>query len=270
MAGDLNVTYLPHAKPAARFCSHCPERLKAARHGRDQARHRSIEAHLRAHLARDESLLRQKEALLRRQELLRRESEHRLMNNLQMVVSLLSLQSRTEASAEAASHLSVAANRVAAIARIHRHLHSADGQQNVALKQYLNELCRDYTSLLAVQNADDRAIDVEGIEISVPTAVGVPLGLIVNELVTNAIKHGKGRISVGLERQADGSHALLVCNDGSVLPDGFDPAASRGLGMRLVSSLVAQIGGALRIDRGADGTGMRFSVLFSDPGTLPC
>ena len=97
----------------------------------------------------------------------------------------------------------------------------------------------------------DQLIAVEAIELSLPTTIGIPLSLIVNELVTNAIKHGRGRITVTLAPSGKG-HALSVSNDGSDLPEGFDPAACKGLGMTLVSSLVAQIGGELRIDRGDD------------------
>ena len=58
-------------------------------------------------------------------------------------------------------------------------------------------------------------------------------------------------------------HVLSVCNDGAGLPEGFDPTACKGLGMKLVSSLATQIGGELRIDRGDSDEGTRFSVLFS-------
>lgn len=221
-----------------------------------EARHKSTELQLRADIAREHALAHQ-------QEILRRESDHRLMNSLQMVVSLLSLQSRTEANAEAKSSLSVAANRVRTMARVHRHLHSLDGSETVALKQYLEELCRDNSQILTSADRRAQPILFEGTEVRMPTAVGFPLGLIVNELLTNAIKYGKGRISVKLEPRSATACALSVCNDGSALPDGFDPAASKGLGMSLVSSLVGQIGGELRIDRGENNDGTRFTVLFS-------
>ncbi len=250
------------AKQPAGFRSARPERLGAVPTEREWAQCGIREGELRAEIAREKCLLRERDARIRQQELLGRESDHRLLNNLQMVVSLLSLQSRTEANAEAASHLSIAANRVATIARIHRHLHSMDGLQSISLKRYLDELCRDYSQMLISTDRRAQAIVVNGTEMSVPTEVGFPLGLVVNELLTNAIKYGKGPISVALEPQA-GRAALSVCNHGSVLPDDFDPAASKGLGMSLISSLVEQIGGELRVDRGEDNEGTRFTVLFS-------
>jgi len=249
------------AKPPAGSGSASPERLSAVLREREQAQYTAREAELRSEIAREQGLLKEKDALIRQHEVLRRESDHRLLNNLQMVVSLLSLQGRTEAEAAAASHLAVAANRVATIARIHRQLHSMDGLQTVALKKYLDELCRDYSQMRISMDRQAQPILVYGAEMSVPTEVGFPLGLIVNELVTNAIKHGKGAISVTLEPQP-GRAALSVCNHGSVLPDDFDPAASKGLGMSLVWSLVGQIGGELQVDRGEDNDSTRFTVLF--------
>jgi len=78
-----------------------------------------------------------------------------------------------------------------------------------------------------------------------------------------AVKHGKGRITVKLESHAGKGYALSVCNEGSTLPEGFDPTACDGLGMHLVSALVTQIGGALQIDRGDRNDCTRFTVLFA-------
>ena len=245
---------LAEAERRAELCAVCPDRIEAARHECLEVEHIAAEMQLHTEVAREHALAHQ-------QDILRRESDHRLLNSLQKVVSLLSLQSRAEANAEAASSLSIAAERVRTMARIHRHLHSLDGSETVALKPYLDELCRDCAQ---IQTPDDRSqpIVVEGIELKLPTAVGFPLGLIVNELLTNAIKYGKGRISVKLEPRSARVSALSVCNDGSALPAGFDPMASKGLGLGLVTDLVEQIGGELLIDRGEDNKGARFTVLF--------
>jgi two-component system, sensor histidine kinase PdtaS len=239
-----------------------PERRTAASYERELAEHRATESVLRRALARGEALLRQKDASIRQQKMLTEECHHRLLNNLQMIVGLLSLQSRKEANAEAASRLSAAADRVRAIANLHHHLHSMDGTPTVEFKPYLDRLCRDHSTMSLSDERPDQVIAVDAIELSLPTAAGIPLSLIVNELITNAIKHGRGRITVTLALSGKG-HALTVCNGGSGLPKGFDPTASKGMGMTLVSSLVAQIGGELRIDRGDDGDCTRFTVLFA-------
>jgi two-component system, sensor histidine kinase PdtaS len=240
-----------------------PERRTVGSYERELTKHRCTEIRLREALAREEALLRQKDELIRQQQVLSTESDHRLLNGLQMIVSLLSLQSRASANAEAASQLAVAANRVATIGRVHQRLHDLDGVQTVAFKQYLEDLCRDFSTMLSSEERSERVIVVEGIEIKLPTATGIPLGFIVNELITNAAKYGEGRIALRLEPNPEKGYALSVTNDGPVLPEGFDPAACKGLGMRIIRSFVERIGGELRIDRGDERQGARFTVLFS-------
>jgi two-component sensor histidine kinase len=194
------------------------------------------------------------------------EADHRLLNGLQMTVNLLSLQSRASTNADAALQLAVAADRIATIGRIHHRLQSFDGVQTFALKQYLEDLGRDFSMMLSSEMLSSeqpkRVIVVEGIEITLPAVIAVPLGFIVNELITNAIKYGTGRITVSLEPNPEKGYLLSVVNDGQGLPEGFDPAASKGLGMRIVRSLVKQIGGELRIGLGDRSQGTRFTVLF--------
>ncbi len=256
---------LEHATPSevslsARFQG--PEARTVASYERELAAAKVTESQLRTLLAQDRILLGQKDELIRRQEILNQECHHRLLNNLQMITSLLSLQSRRETNAEASASLSVAANRVGAIGRLHRHLHSMDSTETVEFKQYLDELCRDHSTISMSEERPVRDITVEGIEMSLSTVTGIPLGLIANELVTNALKHGEGHITVTLEPHAREGFALSVCNKGPALPAEFDPAACDGLGMKLVSSFVKQIGGELRIDRGDPNDCTRFTVMF--------
>jgi two-component sensor histidine kinase len=180
-----------------------------------------------------------------------------------MIVSLLSLQSRASTNAEAATQLAIAAGRVATIERVHRRLHCFDGVPAVAFRQYLEDFCRDFSAMLSSENGPERPIVVEGVEVNLPTTTGIPLGFIVNELITNAAKYGKGRITVRLEANPERGYALSVADDGPGLPEGFDPAGCKGLGMRLIRSLVAGIGGELRIGRGDQDQGARFTVLFA-------
>jgi two-component sensor histidine kinase len=230
---------------------------------RERIRHRCTETELREALAQEEILLHQKDELIQQQEILSKESDHRLLNDLQMIVSLLSLQSRASTNAEVASQLATAADRVATIGRIHRRLHSLDGVQTFALKQYLEDLCRDFSMMLSSEDHPERVIIVEGIEIMLPAATAIPLGFIANELITNAAKYGKGQITVRLESNPGKRYSLSVSNGGPSLPEGFDPAAGKGLGMRIIRSLVERIGGELRIRRGDKSQGTRFAVLFS-------
>ncbi len=229
---------------------------------------RHIEIQLRNALAQSEALLQQKDELIQRQELSRSESDHRLMNDLQMTISLLSLQSRSATSAEVAAQLAVAANRVSMIARIHHRLHSYDGVQAIEFRKFLEDFARDFSAMLSSDERPEQVL-VECIEIDLPAATAIPLGFIVSELITNAAKYGNGRIAIRLQPDPAYGYALSVSNDGPALPEGFDPGASKGLGMRIIQSFARQIGGELQIGRGDDGQGARFAVLFPGRAANP-
>jgi len=100
--------------------------------------------------------------------------------------------------------------------------------------------------------------------VKVPTALGIPLGFIVNELITNAAKFARGDITVRVEASSE-ALSLSVADDGPGLPAGFDPAASKGLGMKIIRSLVRQNGGVLQFAAGAAGRGTRTTVTFAPP-----
>ena len=240
-----------------------PQFRTAASYERELAAHRCTEIRLREALARDDELLRQKDVLIQNEQLLSKESDHRLLNGLQIIVSLISLQSRASTNSEAASQLAAAANRVAMIERVHRRLHCLDGVQDVAFKQNLEDLCRDFSAMLSLEDRSEQAIVVESVDVTLPPVTAIPLGFIVSELITNAAKYGRGRILVRLERNSEKRLALSVSNDGPALPEGFDPVACKGLGMKIIRSLVGQIGGELQVCRGEMARGARFTVLFS-------
>jgi len=240
-----------------------PWRRAGERDTFEPAQHAALIAELQAARAREEAWLREKSDLFRRQDMLAQEFEHRLVNSLQIIVSLLSLQSRT-AGPEAAAQLTVAANRVASFGRVHRRLHLLDHQESVEFKQYLQHLCEDLSGLL-FQEENERSIAVEGATIDIPTVLAIPLGFIVNELITNSAKYAKSNITVRLETSPSIGHSISVLDDGPGLPAAFDPAASKGLGMKIVGSLVKQIGGELQIAAGKNGRGATFTVTFRSP-----
>ncbi len=189
--------------------------------------------------------------------LMAREIDHRVMNSLQFVSGLLTMQSRSPDVGEAASHLRIAANRVAAVAQVHRHFYAGEAAEASCIT-FLRRLCDDLASIL------DREVEVQGDEGNVPTTMIQPIGLLVNELVTNAAKHGKGKISVSYRRSA-GEQMLSVCDEGDGLPPGFDPIAIGGsLGMRVVASLSQQLDGKVSAAPRAGQPGACFSVAFPE------
>ncbi len=223
----------------------------------------AMAAELQAARAREEALIREKSDLQARRDIVAQEFEHRLLNSLQIVVSLLSLQSRT-AGPEAAAQLTVAAARIVSFGRVHRWLHRLDHQESVKLKQYLERLCEDISGLL-FHGETARTIAVEGPEIDIPTQFATPLGFIVNELIVNSAKYAKSNIIVRLATTPATGHSLSVSDDGPGLPADFDPSKSKGLGMKIIASLVKQIDGTLHIASGESGRGARFTVTFCSP-----
>ena len=137
----------------------------AASYERELERHRRAELQLREIIALDENLLRQKDETIQNQALLSSESAHRLLNDLQMIKSPPSSQSRATANAEAASQLAAAADRIAMIGRSHRRLHSFEGATTVAFKKFLENLCRDLCSLVSSGQPGERDITAQGVEI---------------------------------------------------------------------------------------------------------
>jgi two-component system, sensor histidine kinase PdtaS len=228
---------------------------------REQRLVNELRAELLAARAREAALLREKQDLSQRQVMLAQEFEHRLLNGLQLIVSLLSLQSRAASTPEVAVQLTIAARRVTALGRVHRQLHLLDHQDNVEFKEYLQHLCEDLSGLL-LQEGTGCALVVECADCEIPTELAIPVGFIVNELITNSVKYAKGNITVRVETTSPACHALSVSDDGPGLPAGFDPVKSKGLGMKIVLSLVKQIGGELHILAGDNGRGAHFRVTF--------
>jgi two-component sensor histidine kinase len=216
---------------------------------------------LQAALGREAALRREIGELAQRQVMLAQEFEHRLVNGLQLISSLLSLQSRNAKTSEAADQLAIAASRVAALGRVHRRLHLLDNQDHVEFKRYLENLCDDLSRLLCKESGDC-AILVEGANAEIPTAFAIPLGFIVNELITNSAKYAEGHITVRIEAASPTDRYLSVIDDGPGLPAGFNPTKGPGLGMKIVLSLVQQIGGELSILPGNSGRGTCFTVKF--------
>jgi two-component sensor histidine kinase len=187
--------------------------------------------------------------------LLAKEIDHHVMNNVQFVPTLLAMQSRSLGAEETAAQLQFSANRVAAVAQVHRHFY-AEAAPETSCLVFLRRLCADLEAIL------DRSITVRADDRTEPTKSIQPIGLIVHELVTNAAKHGEGTIDVHFE-SGNRVNALIVSDDGRLLPDHFDPSAeSTSLGMRVVISLANQWGGELTAGHRPDG-GCCFKVLIS-------
>jgi PAS domain S-box-containing protein len=196
-----------------------------------------------------------------------KEVHHRVKNNLQIVASLLSLQSGRSDNAQVVNVLQDTRNRVRSMALLHETLYRSGNLAQVNFATYLHDLCGQLLVSFSTQ-AQRIRMEYRVAEIGLPLEQAVPCGLIVSELVSNALKHGftdrrGGRIVVGLEQAAGDDLVLTVRDDGRGLPPDFNPAATATLGLQLVSGLVGQLGGQLEIEK--QGPGAAFRILFSVP-----
>lgn len=213
--------------------------------------------------------LSQSEDLVSQRDLLLREVNHRVKNSLQLASSLLSLQAARIADPQSRQYLTEMRSRINAIAAVHQRLYTSDRYDQVAIGEFLGDLCAQLEQASASSGGK---VEFEGIgEDQLPITQAVPLALIVNELVTNALKHAfspaqSGTVSVRLEHGADHALTLDVIDEGQGLPDGFDPRAG-GLGMQIVTGLAAQIGGVFEVESRPTG-GTRFRVRAPAGGTM--
>ena len=186
-----------------------------------------------------------------------REIDHRVMNSLQFVSGMLAMQARAATNSTVASELEVAANRVGAVARVHRHFYLNEPKERMGCLSFLRRLCAEISGIIQT------AVAVDGIEAIIPTTQIQPIGLLVNELITNAVKHGGGRIRVIGGPVPGGRYSLSVVDEGSGLPADFDLArGSNGLGMKLISTFVHQLHGKVTAGPNPEGRGTVFTFVF--------
>lgn len=199
-------------------------------------------------------------AAIEHQELLTREASHRVKNSLAMVSAMLNLQMREDDDPRVQRMLGDAQARIVAIGQAHDQLWQGDRVGVVALDRLL---CGIVDQLR--EQAPDHAIDCDIAPLVVSGDTAIPLGLLVTELVTNAVKYayGDGGGPVRIETRCDdGALTMTVVDEGVGLPDGLDPAASRptSLGMRMVTSLTRQLGGTLVFEDAGPGTRVVFAM----------
>ncbi|HSC78933.1 MAG TPA: PAS domain S-box protein [Chitinolyticbacter sp.] len=201
-----------------------------------------------------------------------KEVHHRVKNNLQVISSLLNLQSR-HASTDAQRALAESQGRVKAMALIHQLLYERNDFSHVDITAYLGRLCRllqETQGRGTVAVALQLSVEVEHAWLDLQRAV--PCGLLINELVTNAYKHAfagreHGTIAIGYAQGEAGRHCLTVADDGIGLPVGIEDGSSQTLGFQLIPLLVEQLDGTMTISRNG---GTRFLIQFEpDVGPQP-
>jgi two-component sensor histidine kinase len=192
---------------------------------------------------------------------------HRIRNNLHVIMSVLTLQARTHRDPTLQQAIDAAVNRIRVIANAHEHLQRARKGEAVDMREYLEGLCNNLVE--SVRGVKPVAIRVESDAFTLPTESAVPIGLIVNELVTNAFKYAfpdeqEGLIVVALRRGEDARLMLTVSDNGAGCPE----SVREGLGSRLVRMLVQQLNGSLARQAGVP-KGCQVKAEFHLPSGTP-
>jgi len=203
------------------------------------------------------------ESALREKEILLKEIYHRVKNNLQTVSGLLSLQGRCFQDPEIVRAFEETQDRLRSMAMIHESLYRSDRLSGVDFPAYVQTLAR--TLIDSHETSPSRIklrLDVEPVSFDLKTAV--PLGLIINELVSNALKHGfprdrEGMIAVELHRRGEDGFHLSIRDDGIGLPPDLELGRLDSMGLCLVEMLIGQIDGRLRL---GTAPGANFEITF--------
>ncbi|HVN97165.1 MAG TPA: PAS domain S-box protein [Syntrophorhabdaceae bacterium] len=203
---------------------------------------------------------------LTEKEVLLREIHHRVKNNLQVISSLLVLQSHYIEDTQALNMFKESVNRIRTMSRIHEKLYQSKDHGRVGFGAYIMELATQLYNSYGL-NAESVTLRSQVTDISFDINTAIPLGLIVNELISNALKHAfpdgkKGEITVSLNREGD-KCVLAVSDDGVGFPPHIDFRKTDSLGMQLVIELTEQLGGVIELNRDH---GTAFAIRF-EPGT---
>ena len=234
--------------------SFLPTLATAIRHAIDQEKLRRAKEEAEREVRESRDRL---ETLAAQQAVLLREVNHRVANSLQIISSLIELQAR-RATPDAREMLRTAAERVEAVSLVHRRLYTSNDVQFVEMDQYLAGLVEELRRATDAGEVGPR-IELSAEPVRVETDKAVPIGLIVNELVTNALKYAypagrAGTIRVALCRLHQDALRLVVEDDGIGLPQQPASAKGSGLGSTIVAAMAQSVRASVELDRSHAGT----------------
>jgi two-component sensor histidine kinase/DNA-binding response OmpR family regulator len=207
------------------------------------------------------------EASLREKEVLLKEIHHRVKNNLQVISSLANLQSRFVADEQSLRILRESQHRIRSMALIHEKLYQSQDLAHINLADYIRNLASYLFRSYSAQ-VEGISLDIQADDVFLAIDTAVPCGLILNELISNSLKHAfpdgsQGNLSVELRAGTEHQVSLTVRDNGIGLAPDFDFGHASSLGLQLVNALVSQIGGTVEIDRDS---GTAVKITFVAPG----
>ncbi len=201
---------------------------------------------------------------LHEKEILLQEIHHRVKNNMQIISSLLSIQTRYVNDNEAINVLKESQNRVKSLAMIHEKLYKSKNFNKIHLMDYIESLVWDLFYSYAIEKGRiEPILDIDDIKLNIETSV--PCGLIITELVSNSLKYAfpgdsQGALKV-LLRTIDDHYELIISDNGIGIPENIDFYNTDSLGLQLVNSLTDQIDGEIEFDRS---NGTKFKITFKE------
>jgi PAS domain S-box-containing protein len=207
---------------------------------------------------------------LKEKEILLKEIHHRVKNNMQVISSLLNLQSKYLKDPTALEMFKESQNRIRSMALVHEKLYQSKDLSRINFAEYLQSVVSYlFRSYQVDSNLVQLKLNLE--ETFMNINVAIPCGLIVNELVSNCLKHAfpdgrSGRVAIEFKRKEDQRYGLIIQDDGVGFPQNLDFEKTETFGMQVVKTLVDQIDGAVKLDRRG---GTTFTIEFGEPPDKP-
>ncbi len=204
-------------------------------------------------------------AALKEKEVLLKEIHHRVKNNMQVISSILNLQSRHIKDKHALKMFEDSQNRIKSMALVHEKLYESENLAGIDFAEYIRSMTSYLFSLYKIGQAIGLNIDIKDILLDVNTAI--PCGLIINELISNSLKYAfpegiVGEICIQLFSDKDDKFTLIVKDNGIGFPKDLDFRETESLGMQLVIMLVEQLEGTIELDKSK---GTNFKITFEKP-----
>ena len=201
---------------------------------------------------------------LREKEVLLKEIHHRVKNNLQIISSLLGMQSDYIEDIASKSLFVDSLNRIKSMALIHERLYQSKDLSNIDFGEYVNDLT-SYLASTYKTNTSDIELKVDIIKLNLSIEQSIPIGLIINELVSNSFKYAfdernSGKIEVILKKVSNSKYYLILSDDGKGIPDNINFKDTKTLGLQIVNNLVEQINGKIILD---NSKGTNFIIEFN-------
>lgn len=201
--------------------------------------------------------------LVEEKEWLVREIHHRVKNNFQIVMGLLRTQSAYLQGEEAIQAVAESQQRIQAMSLVHQKLYQSDNLSAINMPDYIHELIDCLKDSFRTGNAIQFNLDIDAVQLDI--AQCIPLGLILNEAITNAIKYAfpdkrEGRIDVSFKRSSPDHFTLSIKDDGVGLPPSFDPANRTSMGMKMMRGLSGDLDGNLQVNNN-NGTEIRLDFV---------